>query len=243
MAVRADLTIVMPAYREAEVLRQFLPVLMKAAKSLTPNCEVLVIDAMSPLDETKQVCEKAGATHIYRSGGNAYGDAVRTGIHQSKGEHVLFMDADGSHNPSDLPSLWQQRQAYDIVIGSRYVSGGNTENPAILIWMSRVVNQVYRIAFGLPVKDVSNSFRLYRGEPLRALTLESNDFDIVEEILIRLMCGAARATVTEVPITFERRKAGESKRRLTAFAMSYLESIRKMRRFRASEIRKGRAGE
>ncbi len=106
--------------------------------------------------------------------------------------------------------------------------------------MSRILNYVYKVSFGLSVNDVSNSFRLYRGEQLRAVELESDDFDIVEEILIRLIFGTSKASVTEVPVTFERRKAGESKRNLPAFMLSYLGSMMTMQKFRASEISKGR---
>jgi dolichol-phosphate mannosyltransferase len=88
----------------------------------------------------------------------------------------------------------------------------------------------------LPVADVSNSLRLYRGEQLRSLHLVSNNFDIVEEILIRLVAGKTRSSVVEVPMTFEQRKAGESKRNLPAFMLSYLSSMRRMQRFRREEL-------
>jgi dolichol-phosphate mannosyltransferase len=155
----------------------------------------------------------------------------------------MLMDADGSHNPKDMKRLWEKRELWDVVIGSRYVRGGSTQNPAILIAMSRVLNCAYQFAFNLPARDVSNSFRLYRGDQLRALELSSPDFDIVEEILIRLVCGSAKARVTEVPVMFEKRKAGESKRNLTAFVFSYLKSIRTLRRFRATELSKAAGGE
>lgn len=147
------------------------------------------------------------------------------------------MDSDGSHNPAELKKLWELRETADVIIGSRYVKGGETENPFVLILMSRVLNLAYKFAFQLSVADVSNSFRLYRGDQLRGLHLVSNNFDVVEEILIRLVAGKAQATAREVPITFEQRKAGESKRNLPKFMLSYLSSMATMRRFRAEEIR------
>jgi dolichol-phosphate mannosyltransferase len=242
MSQEIELSIVMPAYREARALETFLPQLFAAAAALTPAFEVLVVDTMEPVDDTKSVAETAGARHIFRTGGNFYGDAVRTGIASARGQYILFMDGDGSHNPRDMQKLWAQHANFDIVIGSRYVKGGETENPAILIWMSWAINFIYRIVFGLRVKDVSNSFRIYRAAPLRSLSLESNDFDIVEEVLLRLVFGATQATVTEVPVTFEQRKAGESKRDLKKFALSYLGSIRKMRNFQKSEQHKLKKG-
>lgn len=235
-----ELSIVLPAYCEAVSLEQFLPVLKRHAAALTPEYEIIVVDALTPVDDTAAVCVSAGVTHVYRLRGNYYGDAVRTGIGQARGRFVVFMDADGSHNPAHLQALWACRNAFDVVIGSRYVAGGKTENPGILIAMSYAVNLTFRLAFQLSCKDVTNSFRLYNGDSLRGLELTSNNFDIVEEILIKLVAGSRKATVKEVPVTFERRKAGESKRSLLAFAASYLATLARLRRFRADARREAR---
>jgi dolichol-phosphate mannosyltransferase len=232
-----ELSIVLPAYREAESLATLLPVLKAKAAELTSNFEILVIDTEQPMDHTAEVCAAAGVRHIHRRGGNNYGDAVRTGIAESRGDSVIFMDADGSHNPIHLKGLWGEREGYLVVIGSRYVRGGVTENPFILIAMSYAVNLTFRIAFQLKASDVTNSFRLYRGNPLRALHLDSNDFDIVEELLIKLVTGRAHASVKEVPVVFERRKAGESKRNLREFAVSYVQTLIRLRKFRAEALR------
>jgi dolichol-phosphate mannosyltransferase len=228
----------LPAYREADSLRIVLPKLVPIVTAACADSEIIVSDAMEPLDDTEEVCGENGVVHIRRSGGNTYGDAVRSGIQRSRGGFVLLMDADGSHNPQVVTDLWRNRHQAEIVIGSRYVKGGGTENPAVLILMSRVLNYAYQFAFSLPVSDVSNSLRLYRGDQLRSLQLVSNNFDIVEEILIRLVAGRTHSTVLEVPMTFEQRKAGESKRNLPAFMLSYLGSMRKMQRFRSEELAK-----
>jgi len=199
-----------------------LPRLAETARSLTDRFEILVIDTQSPLDDTPAVCEQQGATYIPRRGGDTYGDAVRTGIACSRGRYVILMDADGSHNPAFLPKLWEHRETHDLVIASRYMSGGQTENPAVLIFMSLVVNVVFRLILDLRCLDVSNSFRLYRGDDLRRLTLRCRNFDIVEEILVTLNFSKAGYHIKEVPFTFEQRKAGKTKRKLLPFALSYL---------------------
>jgi dolichol-phosphate mannosyltransferase len=236
MPEACELSIVLPAYREAESLELLLPKLVQAAANLSSDFEIIVADSREPLDHTAHVCQAQGVTHIYRAGGNSYGDAVRSGIARSTGTFVLLMDADGSHNPGVLPRLWARRKDADVIIGSRYIAGGGTENPRVLILMSRVLNYAYQFAFRLPVADVSNSLRLYRGEQLRSLHLVSNNFDIVEEILIRLVAGKTHSSALEVPMTFEQRKAGESKRNLPAFMLSYLSSMRRMQRFRKEEL-------
>ena len=71
----------------------------------------------------RRVCAINGVRHIRRSGGNQYGDAIRTGIAEARGKYLLCMDADGSHSASYFASMWAERERFDIVIGSRYVSG------------------------------------------------------------------------------------------------------------------------
>jgi dolichol-phosphate mannosyltransferase len=212
---------VLPAYEEAANLDQLLPQLHAVARSLVPDYEILVVDTESPRDETPAVCQRHAARYVPRRGGNLYGHAIRTALAEARGRRVVLMDADGSHNPSFLPLLWAQRDNADLVIASRYVRGGKTENPAVLIFMSLMVNVVFRVFLGLNCSDVSNSFRLYRGDDLRALRLRCDHFDIVEEILVKLVFSRRGYRVVEVPIIFEKRKAGRTKRNLLLFAFGY----------------------
>lgn len=232
-----DLTIMIPAYLEAESLRTLIPCIHAAAAALTPAYEVLIIDTQEPLDETEAVCQLTGARHLFRSGGDHYGDAIRTGFAAARGRHLLCMDADGSHNPVYFASMWAMRDTWDITIGSRYAKGGQTENPKILIFMSWVLNMTFRLTFNLKAKDVTNSFRLYRTAVIRPIRLESNAFDILEELLIKAVTHRPPATVGEVPVTFERRKAGESKRNLVEFALKYLTTLKRLRKFQAEAKR------
>jgi dolichol-phosphate mannosyltransferase len=227
-----ELSVVMPAYKEAEALAILLPRLKETVAAFGFPFEIVVVDAEEAIDNTEEVCKTHGVIHIWRHGGSKYGDAVRSGIAQAKGRFIFFMDADGSHNPSYLPALWNERDRYDVVIGSRYVSGGGTENPRILIFMSYIVNVVFRLVLRLNCQDVSNSLRLYRREHLQTLRLSSHNFDIVEEIIVRLCNGPLRCTVTEVPVIFERRKAGESKRNLLIFAVGYVFTLIRLLRFK-----------
>jgi len=232
-----DLTVMIPAYLEAENLPSLLPEIKAACAALTASFEVLIVDTETELDNTRAVCEANGVRHINRYGGNQYGDAVRCGIAEARGRYILSMDADGSHSPSSFASMWAQREAFDIVIGSRYVAGGHTENPLILIWMSYAVNLIFRVVFSLHTKDVTTSFRLYRRPIIASLRLQSNDFDILEEILIKAVTQRVPARITEVPVTFGRRKAGESKRKLVQFAFGYLDTLRKLRTFQKAARR------
>jgi dolichol-phosphate mannosyltransferase len=235
-----ELSIVLPAYEEAESLQQVLPVLQKTVASLTPRFEILIVDTMQPRDDTPALCQRLGVTYVPRHGGDLYGDAVRTGFAAARGQWVVMMDGDGSHNPQTLPQLWQYRQDHDLVIASRYVCGGQTENPAILIFMSQIVNVVFRLALRLKCYDVSNSFRLYRGDDVRALRLECDHFDIVEEILVKLASLRPNFRIKEVPFTFEKRKAGRTKRQLVTFIFGYLGTLWRLLRLKRKADRAAR---
>lgn len=224
-----DLTVILPAYLEEENLRLLLPRIKEHCQKLTQNFEILVVDTMTPLDGTPEVCNQVGVTYMNREGGNTYGDAVRTGIAHSKGDYVVFMDADGSHPPSVLDELYSARHEANVVIASRYVEGGFTENSRILVLMSLIVNLGYRYVLGLKCKDVSNSFKLYPGESLRALELKCNNFDIVEELLFKLVKRNPDFTLKEIPFSFKKRMFGETKRNLFAFIFTYIVTLFRLR--------------
>lgn len=230
MVAEVDLSVVVPAYLEEENLRLLLPRLTRTLESLGIRWEVVVVETMRPMDKTADVCMENGCTCVPREGGNSFGDAVRTGIRKSRGARVIFMDADGSHPPEFIEELWRHRDDAGVVIASRYTPGGVTENSWSLVLMSRVLNLSYSWILGLNCFDVSNSFKLYPGDALRGLTLTCHHFDIVEEILCRLVHGAPPVTVKEIPTTFKKRMFGDTKRNLVLFVASYLSTMLRLRR-------------
>ena len=230
----------LPAYEEAANLENLLPQLHQEAKAIGASYEILVIDTQEPRDDTPAVCLKHAVRYIPREEGPLYGHAIRTALGQARGKYVVFMDADGSHNPSFLPSLWKQRESADLVIASRYIPGGGTENTAVLIFMSLMVNVVFRLVLGLKCYDVSNSFRLYRGDNLRALRLKCNHFDIVEEILVKLAFSHRGYRIKEIPFVFERRKAGKTKRNLLFFALGYFITLVRLLKLKSETRRDNR---
>jgi len=224
-----DLSIVLPSYQEEKNLQVLIPRLLQVISDLGVNAEVLVVDTQTAMDNTKQLCEQYGVRHLPRDTGNFLGCAVRTGIAKANGSHLLFMDADGSHPPEFIKELYFFANDFDVVIASRYVDKGDTENSLPLILMSRIVNLTFSIVLNLPCKDVSNSFKIYRTEQLREINLTCNNFDIVEEILFKLKQKNPKIKFKEVPFIFRKRMFGETKRNLLVFIMTYVFTIIKLR--------------
>jgi dolichol-phosphate mannosyltransferase len=237
---RPQVTVLMPAYGEAENLSLLLPKIQQVLGELGLSAEICVVDATPSVDDTQQVCQEAQVTYLPRQGGNRYGDAVRTGFKYAAGEYVITMDSDGSHNPEFIKQLWSQHANADVVIASRYVPGGRTDNPWALVAMSRVLNVTFKLFVGMPVYDISNSFRLYRGELVRDLQLNYNNFDILEEILVRLIWDnpASPANIIELPFHFEQRKHGKPKRKLAVFALQFFMALFKLQKIRFQSLGK-----
>ena len=228
------ISIILPAYQEAENLKNILPKLHESLKQLGVPYEILIIDTMQPMDDTREICYNNNASYFPREGGNLYGDAIRTGFFHAQGKYTVVMDADGSHNPEDIIRFYKEMKSgnYDLVIGSRYCKGGYTDNNFILKSMSWILNVTYRILFHLKVKDVSDSFRMYKTNQLKKLELECDNFDVVEEILIKLSLLKQEFVTKEVPISFNKRVEGESKRDLGKFIKSYLKTINRLLKIR-----------
>lgn len=219
------ISVVLPAYLEEENLKIILPKLNNSLKGL--DYEIIVVDTQKPLDNTRQVCDENHCRYVARIGGEYYGDAIRTGIKSANKYYTVIMDADGSHDPDYILKFHSEMESnlYDLIIGSRYCKGGNTQNPIILKAMSRILNLVYKLVFRLPVDDVSDSFRMYKTEQLKRLDLQCQNFDIVEEILVLLNVYYENFRIKEIPIVFNERQYGESKRDLLKFVFSYVETM------------------
>jgi dolichol-phosphate mannosyltransferase len=229
MNSRIQLSVIIPAYYEEDNLRIILPRLKYSLDGLKEEYEVLVIGPLHTFDSSENICNTVGMNYLKRECGDSYGDAVRTGIKFAKGEYIIFMDADGSHTPEFITNLYKYRKEYDVVIASRYVKGGGSENSRILKFMSFIVNLAYSGFLNLSCKDVSNGFKLYKKTHLESLNLVSKNFDIIEEILYKLKRSIKSLKILEIPYFFKGRLSGRSKRNLIIFTFSYLFTLIRLR--------------
>lgn len=225
-----ELSVVIPALNESNNLSLLLPSLRHALESFDLTYEVIVVDGGSA-DATPEVAAANGAEVIVQTE-PGYGGALRAGFKRARGRHVITLDADGSHDPSLLSALWSARSSAEVVIASRYTPGGSTEMSPFRYVLSRILNIAFRRGLSLPVADLSSGFRLYTRAALNELTLAANDFDVLEEILIRVLASGYR--VAEVPFRYRARVGGRSHAQLLKFAVSYLRTFGSMWKLRNS---------
>lgn len=226
------LLVVVPAFDEAQNLKVLLPKLRHVQHVVLSSgivLDVLVVVSNHEF-ETKscQVIDEYGFRYIRRIPTNSFGDALRTGFASidSTVDYVVTMDADGSHDPESILQMIPLIGNAGVVVASRYVEGGSTANPWILRVMSRVLNFIFQRVTGISCRDISTNFKMYHARDLQGLELRSRDFDIIEEILIRIRRNSAgQLRVIEVPVHFAPRLHGETKRQLTPFIASYIITI------------------
>lgn len=208
--------VIIPTYNE----RESLPLQVDAVCEAAPHVDILVVDDSSP-DGTGQWADERSEidSHVHvmhRPGKAGLGAAYLAGFEWALArdyEVLVEMDADGSHQAQELPTVLAGVDSYDLSIGSRWVPGGSVQNwpwhrKALSVWANRYV----RIALGLDVADATAGFRAYRASVLRELRLddvESQGYCFQIDMCWRVV--RARGSVTEVPIEFVEREFGASK--------------------------------
>ena len=215
-AAEQRILVIIPTYNESANIEQ----IVHRTRDAVANAHILVADDNSP-DGTGLVADRLAAAddHIHvmhRLGkeglGAAYLAGFEWGLHE--GYDVLVeMDADGSHQPEQLPRLLAALTDADLVLGSRWVKGGSVVNwPMSREVLSRAGNLWTRIALGIPLKDATGGYRAFRRETLLGLGLNnvaSAGYCFQVDLAWRALKAGCR--VVEVPITFVERVHGDSK--------------------------------
>ena len=210
------MVMVVPTYNEVDNLEWIVERLLRAV----PRTDVLVVDDGSP-DGTGTVADELAAADdrvqvIHRTEKAGLGAAYLHGfaVALERGYDVIGeMDADGSHQPEQLPHLLEALDEADLVIGARWVPGGSVVNWSAFRKALSVGGNLYaRVLLGIPVHDVTAGFRLFRATTLRTIDLhgvESVGYCFQTDLTLRTVRAGLR--VVEVPIEFLERERGESK--------------------------------
>ncbi|MBO0595947.1 polyprenol monophosphomannose synthase [Nesterenkonia sp. E16_7] len=207
---------IIPTYDEIDAL----PGTVERLRAAVPTSDVLIVDDNSP-DGTGDFAEELADQDpqinvLHRKAKNGLGGAYIAGFHWGleRGYDVLVeLDADGSHQPEQLPKLLAKIDEADLVIGSRWVPGGSVVNwPLHRVAISRAGSLYSRTLLGLKVRDITAGFRVFRRSVLEEIDLgsiESVGYGFQVDMTFRV--ASMGKTIAEVPITFVERTQGESK--------------------------------
>jgi hypothetical protein len=206
---------ILPTYEERDTVERAIEGLLA-----TPGVAVLVVDDSSP-DGTGEAVGAIAASQprvrlLERPAKSGLASAYLEGFRVALAEGydlAIEMDSDLSHDPSELPTLLRAAQTHDLVVGSRYIPGGSVTNwSRTRVLLSRGGNAYARFMLGLPIKDATSGYRVYRRgllEDLLRRPLAANGYGFQIELVLR--AHRLGYDVGEAPITFREREFGTSK--------------------------------
>jgi len=208
--------VIVPTFNE----RENLPIVVRGLMA-HPNVSMMIVDDSSP-DGTGELADATAREHpgrievMHRTArpglGRSYIDGIKKGLEQ-RFDVICQMDADLSHDPRHLPALVRAIGQADLVIGSRYIAGGDIVNwPLRRRLLSRFANYYIRTVTRLNARDCTSGYRCWRRDALARLALD----DFISDgysFLVEMLYVASRqgCRIAEVPITFVERHQGESK--------------------------------
>lgn len=212
-----NIAIIIPTYNEVLNIAQHIT----AVRAIVTDAEIWIVDDSSP-DGTGACVSAIAATdtrvHLYtRTAKNGLGAAYKEILgylrEHSTADAFITMDADGSHSPNALPTIIAQLSTHDVVIGSRYVTGGAIEKwnmkRKLLSWGGNVY---VRIMSGISVRDVTAGFVGFRRSLLKKIDFsQMSSQGYFYQVEFKVQCAEAGASIREIPITFKDREHGESK--------------------------------
>jgi dolichol-phosphate mannosyltransferase len=228
--------VIIPTYNE----RDNVGPLVEALLRLEQNLHIIVVDDDSP-DGTGAVADELAARHpqlrvLHRAGKGGRGAAVLAGFRAALATGAdLFveMDADLGHDPAELPHLLDAAANYDLVIGSRDVPGGRVVNwPWRRTLFHYLANLWARLLLGIPVRDFTNGYRVYRRHVLESLdfdSIESTGYIVLSEMLVQVHRSGFR--IGEVPTTFVNRQRGVSNTTPAEIAEAFTGILKLRRRY------------
>jgi glycosyltransferase involved in cell wall biosynthesis len=201
------ISVVIPTFREESNIAKVLRGVKKQLNNY--NYEIIVVDDVRGKDRTASIAKEMGARVLYDNVGK--GAALIKGLRNAKGDVIIAMDADLSHEPKELRLLIDAIEiGYDICTGSRFIIGGGSEDiPMLRVLGNKLFVFLVNVLFGANYTDMCYGYRSFRKGVPQKLGLSEKGFGIETEINIKAIKKHMR--IVEVPSTEKRRAAGEGK--------------------------------
>lgn len=223
-----EVSVVIPARNEEGNIPELLREVKEAFSDSGFSYEIVLVDDNST-DSTPKICDRLSGSDrrvrcVHRLPPPGFGRAVKDGLKASKGKIVVLVMGDRSDQPKDIVAVVSKaREGVDVVYGSRFCAPGLVNDyPPQKMLSNRLFNNVARLLFSIPEKDITNAFKAYRREVLDAIgldSIESKGFDITIELPVRAcLLGFSKA---EVPVHWIGRRAGFAKMNVLKVGLPY----------------------
>lgn len=233
MPQKKTLSIVIPAYNEAENISQTVDKISQRLDAEKIRFEIVVVNDNSK-DDTQAVVKKLQKADkrirlVNRKPPGGFGRAIRTGLANFKGDYVAIVMADLSDDPEDIVRYYHKlHEGYDCVFGSRFMKGAEVkEYPRVKLFVNRIVNKMLQLMFYTRHNDLTNAFKAYRAGVIKDIQpLQSAHFNITIELSLSALI--RRYKIARVPINWYGRQWGQSNLKLGAMGRRYLATLLKI---------------
>lgn len=224
--MKPGFSIVIPMHNEEGNVDPLMKEILNVSKKEKwSNFEIVPVNDVST-DRTGQFLESWSRKYSYirpvhRKADRGPGNALRAGFAKARGDVVISMDGDLSHQPKEIPLLLRtlEETGADIVLGSRYIKKGKLQHKVSRKVISRLFNLYARAFTGVEAKDLTTGFRAHKNRVLKSLDLEGTGFEIHVEIPTRAHKMGYK--VVEAPIHYAKRRKGKSKLKYTRAWIRY----------------------
>ncbi len=205
------ISVVIPVFNEEATVGDIVTRTKKTLVKLGVSYEILVVDDGSD-DKSEDIPQDLGA-NVLRYPHRGKGFALRSGFRQAKGEIVVTLDADGSHQPEEIPLVLRYllEDRADFIVGSRFSNSeaNKTKIPKINRIGNKLFNNLTGYLTGVNISDSQSGFRAIRTSLIKRMKLRSHGYEVESEMLVKALRISAR--VAETPISFDQRTVGRSK--------------------------------
>jgi dolichol-phosphate mannosyltransferase len=203
-------SIIIPAFNEEDNLGNVLTELHRFAELVQMNNEIIVVDDGST-DKTNEIASRNGAKVLLNITNQGKGHSLKCGFECAKGEIIVTMDADGSHDPQDIGKLvFPLLNGIDIAVGSRFNTlEGRKTTTRVNLFGNRLINLLFLLITGSVVTDSQSGFRAYNSKVLKEIVVTSKGFEVETELTLKSILGGY--LFKEVPIFVRNRAHGLSR--------------------------------
>jgi dolichol-phosphate mannosyltransferase len=227
-----SLSVVVPTFNEKENIQILVPRILEVFKKNDINGEIVIVEDPST-DGSAEVLRSLESRHsavrvIFREPPGSLSKAWHEGFLAASKAHVVCIDADLCHDPAVFPEMLSKMEAFDLVIGSRYLNStvSKMEDKSLLaILCSRFGQISSRLVFGFKETDTSHSFRLFKKEMFNRIAAKLDQEGNVYLIQFLYEAEKAGAKVTEIPIVYGKRIYGETKLKVTKETVRYFKFV------------------
>jgi len=217
------ISVIIPAYNEEKTIGNVVEETIKVMDSIGMPYEIIVVDDGST-DRTREVAGNYKIRVLSNERNRGKGYALRKGFKNAYGDIIVTMDADGSHNPEEIPLLIKPLfNGADIVAGSRFMGALKDHTSELHVFGNKIINTAIMLLTRKPITDSQTGLRAMKRDVLQKINLESNGFEIETEITVKGLKKGFK--LQEMPINCRRRENGLSKLRTLQDGAKILKTI------------------